>query len=104
MAGWIKGFVSSVLLLVIAGFVYVTLGAVGPFKTLVALLCAIDAAILFLTFIYAIERDDYKSGAIVPFIGLLGFLVAYFGQPPLELTVALSFFVSLFAIIIVQEG
>jgi len=104
MTGWIKGFVSSLLLIVIAGVAYATWDAFGPTKTLIALLCAGIAAGLFLTLIYAVERDDYKSGALIPFVALFGILIAYFGQPPFELTVALCFFVSMFAVVLIQKG
>lgn len=69
----------------------------------IALFCSVIAAGAFLTLLYAIETDDARYGALIPFIALFGILVAYFGQPPFETTLALCVSVSILAVLIIQE-
>jgi len=104
LQGWIRGLISSLLLLLMAAVTYVTWGSAGPIKSAIALLCAATASALVLILIYAIEKDDFRSGAAIPFVALLGLLAGYFGQPPFELTLGLCVLASILVIILVQEG
>jgi len=92
------------LLLSMAAVMYSTWESVGPIKLAIALLCAATAAALVLILIYAIENDDFRSGALVPFVALFGLLVGYFGQPPFELTLGLCVLASILVVILIQEG
>ena len=104
MNGWIRGLISSVISILTIAIAYVTWGSAGPVGTLSALLCAGISAFFILILIYAIENDDFRAGAVLPFIVIAGILVAYFGQVPSWSTLAMSVLTSILALILIQEG
>jgi uncharacterized membrane protein len=103
MGGAIKGIFMSLVFLIIAGTSYYAILYYGLELTFVAILCATIVAAAFFMLLYAMEKDSTAYGALVPFIALLGILLAYFGQAPFETTLALSFFVSLFVALLIQR-
>jgi len=104
MSSWITGLISSVVLLMIAVITYLIWASFGLVLSAIALLCAAIAAAFVLAFIYAVENDDFKAGASIPLIAAFGLAVGYFGQPPLEQTLALCALGSVLAVVLIQEG
>lgn len=103
MGGALKGIGLSLIFLIIAGMAYYAILYYGVTLTFVAILCAIIAAAAFLVLLCAMEKDSIVYGALVPFIALFGFLVAYFGQAPTETTLGLCFFVTVFVVLLIQR-
>lgn len=104
MHGWVRGIISSVIAILFIVIAYVTWGSAGPIGTLSALLCAGTSAFFILILIYAIENDDFNAGVVLPFIVILGILVAYFGQVPSGPTLAMCLLSSILALLLIQEG
>lgn len=104
MEGLIKGIVSSLASILIVVASYASWDVAGPIGIFLALVCGGISAFFLLILIYGIENNDFKAGVALPFIAAFGILVAYFGQAPFELTLAVCFLSSIIAVILIQEG
>lgn len=104
VSGWIKGIVSSLLLLLLAAVDYGTLVSSGLFELMVTIGCTMLAMLLILTLIYAIENDDFRSGFAIPFIAISALVIGYFGQAPVGFALLSCLLGAMLATILVQEG
>jgi hypothetical protein len=104
MENWLKGLLGTSTALIIIGIVIATGYYISVAGAAAAFICSALVCSAFLSLIYAVENNEFASGALVPILIVVAVLIGIFAQPPALPTFGLCIFTSIFGVIMIQRG
>ena len=99
-----KGISGTSIAIIIIGIAIATGYYISAVGAAVAFICSVLVCGAFLSLIYAVENNDFKSGAFVPILIAMAVITGVFAQPPALPTFGLCVFTSIFGVIMIQQG